>query len=376
LQIITKEIGGKIMKLNNFVKFPLVLGIVGAICAGALGVVYEITNPIIQAAINAKANAAIMELVPEMEKAEDLTKTVDSALLSKYKVSSVKEVYVAGEKHSYAYQVAGSGRNGDIVMMVILSAKEDKILKLKVLSHSETTGYGDVLFAKDEFNEYFINLDFGDLTKGTDASAGASLSFGGALNGVDNVISFHKQAIKGEESDGINLSDSQRAKFNLADGQVMVDKTEDFKAKLKAASSENKYNSILEGLRLVNFIEIQDATGNVVNYAYVVDQEYSCELEHGSRGKQKYTIALMFDSNWENSKLLIIDSTDSMSSVGFDSLANNAWVNNFNGHTAAELSSMMVGAEIDKISGATFTSNTVIAHVTSIMSAHDRANSK
>jgi Na+-translocating ferredoxin:NAD+ oxidoreductase RnfG subunit len=317
-----------------------------------------------------------MELVPEMEKAEDLTKTVDPALLSKYKVSSVKEVYVAGEKHSYAYQVAGSGRNGDIVMMVILSAKEDKILKLKVLSHSETTGYGDVLFAKDEFNEYFINLDFGDLTKGTDASAGASLSFGGALNGVDNVISFHKQAIKGEESDGINLSDSQRAKFNLADGQVMVDKTEDFKAKLKAASSENKYNSILEGLRLVNFIEIQDATGNVVNYAYVVDQEYSCELEHGSRGKQKYTIALMFDANWENSKLLIIDSTDSMSSVGFDSLANNAWVNNFNGHTAAELSAMMVGAEIDKISGATFTSNTVIAHVTSIMSAHDRANSK
>lgn len=364
------------MKLNNFVKFPLVLGIVGAICAGALGVVYEITNPIIQAAINAKANAAIMELVPEMEKAEDLTKTVDPALLSKYKVSSVKEVYVAGEKHAYAYQVAGSGRNGDVVMMVILSAKEDKILRLKVLSHSETTGYGDVLFAKDEFNEYFINLDFGDLTKGTDASAGATLSFGGALNGVDNVISFHKQAIKGEESDGINLSDSQRAKFNLTEGQVMVDKTEDFKAKLKAASSENKYNSILEGLRLLNFIEIQDATGNVVNYAYVVDQEYSCELEHGSRGKQKYTIALMFDSNWENSKLLIIDSTDSMSSVGFDSLANNAWVNNFNGHTAVELSAMMSGAEIDKISGATFTSNTVIAHVTSIMSAHDRANSK
>jgi RnfABCDGE-type electron transport complex G subunit len=368
------------MKLNNFVKFPLVLGIVGSICAGALGVVYEITNPIIQERINLKANAAISELIPEMNPATDTTKDLsadlDAELRKKYKIASVKEVTVSGEVYAYAYQVAGSGRNGDIVMMVILSAKEDKILKLKVLSHSETTGYGDVLFAKDEFNEYFINLDFGDLTKGTDASAGASLSFGGALNGVDNVISFHKQAIKGEESDGINLSDSQRAKFNLADGQVMVDKTEDFKAKLKAASSENKYNSILEGLRLVNFIEIQDATGNVVNYAYVVDQEYSCELEHGSRGKQKYTIALMFDSNWENSKLLIIDSTDSMSSVGFDSLANNAWVNNFNGHTAAELSAMMSGAEIDKITGATFTSNTVIAHVTSIMSAHDRANSK
>ena len=45
------------MKLNKFVKFPLVLGIVGTICAGALGVVYEVTNPIIQDRINAEANA-------------------------------------------------------------------------------------------------------------------------------------------------------------------------------------------------------------------------------------------------------------------------------------------------------------------------------
>jgi len=368
------------MKISKFVKFPLVLGIVGTICAGALGVVYEVTNPIIQERINLQANAAISELIPEMNPATDTTKDLsadlDAELMKKYKIASVKEVTVSGEVYAYAYQVAGSGRNGDIVMMVIVSAKEEKILNLKVLSHSETTGYGDVLFAKDEFKSYFIGLEFSNLANGTDASAGATLSFGGVVGGVDGVISFHKQAIKGEVSDGINLSDSQRAKFELAEGQVMVDKTEDFKAKLKAASSENKYNSILEGLRLLNFIEIQDASGQVINYAYVVDQEYSCELEHGSRGKQKYTIALMFDANWANSKLLVIDSTDSMSSVGFDSLANNAWIKEFNGHTAAELSTMMSNAEIDKISGATFTSNTVIAHVTSIMSAHDRANSK
>ena len=82
------------MKLNNFVKFPLVLGIVGAICAGALGVVYEITNPIIQAAINAKANAAIMELVPEMDSANDLTDTFEDSVKEDLKVSSVKEVMI------------------------------------------------------------------------------------------------------------------------------------------------------------------------------------------------------------------------------------------------------------------------------------------
>ena len=30
--------------MNNFVKFPLVLGIVGIICTGALSLVYELTD--------------------------------------------------------------------------------------------------------------------------------------------------------------------------------------------------------------------------------------------------------------------------------------------------------------------------------------------
>ena len=30
--------------MNNFVKFPLVLGIVGLICTGALTIVYEVTK--------------------------------------------------------------------------------------------------------------------------------------------------------------------------------------------------------------------------------------------------------------------------------------------------------------------------------------------
>ena len=42
--------------MNKFVKFPLVLGIVGVICTGALSLVYEVTNPIIQDRINQKAN--------------------------------------------------------------------------------------------------------------------------------------------------------------------------------------------------------------------------------------------------------------------------------------------------------------------------------
>ena len=78
------------MKLNKFVKFPLVLGIVGTICAGALGVVYEITNPIIQDRVNKEANAAIMELLPDMTSADDLTKDFDAELLKEYKISSVK----------------------------------------------------------------------------------------------------------------------------------------------------------------------------------------------------------------------------------------------------------------------------------------------
>ena len=45
--------------MNKMIKFPLILALTGTICATALGVVYQVANPIIEERVNAAANAAI-----------------------------------------------------------------------------------------------------------------------------------------------------------------------------------------------------------------------------------------------------------------------------------------------------------------------------
>lgn len=361
------------MKLNNFVKFPLVLGIVGAICAGALGVVYEITNPIIQAAINAKANAAIMELVPEMDSANDLTDTFEDSVKEDLKVSSVKEVIVDDETYAYAYQVAGAGRNGDIVITIIISAKEEKILKLKVLSQSETADYWNKLVSSNTLAG-FENLAFSDIGNVADLKVGATVSLGGVVDGVQKAIKFHKENILGEESTGIELTDTEITKLGLSDGQTLVDASETFETALKASTSESKYQSTLDNMGYIQFIDIKDASDAVVGHIYVVEAVYNCEVADHQRADQKFKFAYMFDNNWENGKIVVLSSSDSMADMPNPqpALGNNDFMNQFNGLSMNELSELISGT-VDGISGATFTTTAVKTNIKAVVNAHTRA---
>lgn len=360
------------MKINKFVKFPLVLGIVGSICAGALGVVFEITNPIIQDRINQEANAAILELIPEMESATDLTEDYEKEILDEAKVSSVKEVYVGGEVYAYAYQVAGAGRNGDIVLTLILDAKEERVLKLKVLSQSETGDYWNKIETSNALAG-FENLAFADLGTISDLKIGATVSLNGVVDGVQNAIDFHKEQILGIESTGIELTDTEISKLGLADGQVLEDASETFKATLKANTSESRYESTLENMAFVQFLNIKDAAGNVAGYIYLTEEVYNCEVDHGQRADQIFKFAYMFDANWANSKIVVLATTDSMGSMDHPqpSLDVNEWMNNFNGLTMAELTAL-IGGDLDGIAGASFTTAAVKTNIKAVCNAHGR----
>ena len=201
------------MKLNKFVKFPLVLGIVGTICAGALGVVYEITNPIIQDRVNKEANAAIMELLPDMTSADDLTKDFDAELLKEYKISSVKEVFKNSDSYAYAYQATGKGYAGDMNFLIILSSQEQTILGFKVISHNETNSgsYGGPLLNSPDFATQFVGISFDDVASKVDFVAGstAGITLNGIKGAVNEVIEFHKFQVMGEEDTGIELSNAE-----------------------------------------------------------------------------------------------------------------------------------------------------------------------
>lgn len=366
--------------MNKFVKFPLVLGIVGVICTGALSLVYEIANPIIQDRINQEANAAILELIPDMDSANDLTDKYEDKI-KKYKVSSVKEVIKDNDTYAYAYQVSSVGKNPGIEMMVILDADEQKVLKVKVISQSETGEYWDKVVSNNIVAS-FEGLGFDELTSVTDAKIGATLSVNGIAAGIENAISFQRYEILGEVNDGIDLSGTERKKLGLPEGYTMTDKTEEFKATLKSKVSNTIYDEIinvevkddLEYARILQYIEIKDSTGAISGNAYIVEGQYNCEVDHGQRAWQKHKLVLMFDKDGKNTKLVVVKSTDSLGAIEKESLYDMTWVSeSFNGKSMDELSEIFENNGLDKVSGATFTTNSVIVNIAYVVDAHNRA---
>jgi len=366
--------------MNKFVKFPLVLGIVGVICTGALSLVYEITNPIIQDRINQEANAAILELIPDMDSANDLTDKYEDKVKNKYKVSSVKEVIKDNDTYAYAYQVSSVGKNPGIEMMVILDADEQKVLKVKVISQDETGEYWDKVVSNNVVAS-FEGLGFDELTSVTDAKIGATLSVNGIAAGIENAISFQRYEILGEVDDGINLSGTERKKLGLPEGYTMTDKTEEFKKTLKNKVSNNVYNDIInvtakpdvEYVKILNYIDITNGSGVVEKHAYVVEGNYNCEVEDG-RAWQSHKFVLLFEADGTNTKVVIVKTTDSLAADGKDSLDSMSWVSeSFDGKSMTELYEILGNDEVDKISGSTFTTNSMIVNVAFVVDAHNRA---
>lgn len=369
------------MKLNKFVKFPLVLGIVGTICAGALGVVYEITNPVIQYNNNKEAFEKLQSIVPDMTGAESIVESLDSDKLSDASITNVYEVSVGGKVDSYAYQASGTGYGGAMNFIVVLDADENKIVGFKVVSHNETNSgsYGGPLLNDPAFAEQFTGLSYDELNTSVDFTAGstAKITLNGIISAVNTVIDFHRYEILGEVNDGIKLNGGERTLLGLPEGQILVDKTEEFKELLG-----NKVDDAVKELGLLNYVDITDATGAVVGHGYIVEQSYSCELEHGARGTKTYKMAYLFDQNWENSRLVVVASDDTLGDStmledkykDYTTIIDHPWlVEKFNGLKMADLVASYNPDEVDKIHGATFTSNTIKNHISAIVFWHDRA---
>ena len=366
--------------MNKFIKFPLVLGIVGVICAGSLSVVYEITKEKIAYNKNKEAFDLLGGIITNMSGVEEVKDDFNAKKVEKAGIKNIYEVESNRKVSAYGYLAEVNGYNPGINFLLVLSASENTILGFEVVSHSETNSgtYGGPLLNSPEFAAQFTNISFDDVATEVDFVAGstAKTTLAAVKTGVDNVISFHKQEIFGEVDDGINLTSTERKMLELPEGHIMTDKSEDFKTALKAKTSENKYKDILENLGLLNFVEITDASGTTKGHAYVVEGKYNCEVEHGNRAWQTYKLVFMFDENAANTKLVIVNSKDSLGAIQVDSISkpNHSWVvENFNGKTVAEINAALSNSEVDYIVGATFTSKAVRDNVSAILDAHSRA---
>ena len=364
--------------MNKFIKFPLVLAIVGVICAGSLSVVYEITKEKIAYNKNKEAFDLLGGIVTDMNGVEEVLGDYDAAKAAKAGIKNMYEVTNNSGVAAYGYLAEVNGYNPGINFLLVLSATENKILGFDVVSHSETNSgtYGGPLLNSPEFSAQFTNISFDDVGSKVDFVAGstAKVTLSAVKSGVDNVIAFHKVEVNGEVDDGINLTATERKMLELAEGYVMEDKSQDFKDSLKANTSENKYKDILNNLGLLNFVEIKNANGEVKGHAYVVEGKYNCEVEHGNRAWQTYKFVFMFDENGANTKLVIVNSADSLGAIGQPSIGDQEWITeNFHGFTVNEIKEALNNGDVDYIHGATFTSKAIRVHVSTVVDAHSRA---
>ena len=253
--------------MNNFIKFPLVLGIVGLICTGALTVVYEITKEKIIYNQNAEAINLLSDIITDIKNAEPVVSKYDA---TKVKNAGIKNIYEVSDSNgvtAYGYLAEANGYKPGINYLLVLDSEEEIIRGFSVVSHSETNSgtYGGPLLDSPDFAAQFTNLAFDDLSSGVDFVAGstAKITINAVKNGVDKIISFHKEAFFGEAGSSIDLTTDELNKLDLPEGYVLEDKTEDFKTQLKANVSANKYEKTMESLGLINFIEFKDANGVV-----------------------------------------------------------------------------------------------------------------
>jgi Na+-translocating ferredoxin:NAD+ oxidoreductase RnfG subunit len=376
--------------MNKFVKFPLVLGIVGIICTGALSVVYEVTKDKIAYNKNKVAIDLMSGIVEDISNAEPVLEKYDVAKAESVGVKNMYEVSNSQGVCAYGYLAEVTGYNPGINFLLVLDDTEPIIVGFSVVSHQETNSgsYGGPLLNSPDFASQFTGIGFDEVGSKVDYVAGstAKVTMGAVKAGVDNVISFHKQAVLGETDDGINLTSTERQMLGLAEGSVMTDKTEEFKTTLKGKVSANVYKNIMEQevvekkeyTKIWNYIEIADAKGTVKGHAYVVQGNYNCEVEHGKKSWQEHKFVFMFDENGANVNVVVVNSTDSLGATTMDSKAIENWLDaNYNGKTVTQINDILSGeGGIDFIHGATFTSTYLRNHIGHVINAHTRAYGK
>jgi len=174
--------------MKNLIKPIIVLTVIAFVCTLSLAAVNSVTKDIIAKSAAEKAAVTMQELIPDEQGFEKVE--VDEELLKAYNVSGVS---AASSGAGYIVEVASSGYGGEISMMIAFSPKGE-VMGVKVLSHEETNGIGTRVVESEEFLSAFVgkNAAQGD---GIDAVAGASVSSGAVVNGVNSACNLFAKAI-------------------------------------------------------------------------------------------------------------------------------------------------------------------------------------
>ena len=114
----------------------IVLVAICLVVAASLALINEITAPIIEAAQNAAANEALLDVLPDGKNFEEMT------LSDKYPPVITKGYKADG---GYVFQVTVAGKNAGLVIMIGING-DGKVVGTKVIADQETDSYDSNVF--------------------------------------------------------------------------------------------------------------------------------------------------------------------------------------------------------------------------------------
>ena len=159
---------------KDFITPAVALTLVCLVMSAALAFGNSITKPVIEQAAAERAQSARLEIIPEADGFEPLE--LDSL------PRSVTEVYAATNNAGYIFMVTTPGYGGEIKLICGVDPN-GRIIRSKVLSHTETQGLGTIVFDRSaEYEGLDKNLE------GINAIAGSTITSSAYKSGIEDAL--------------------------------------------------------------------------------------------------------------------------------------------------------------------------------------------
>ena len=173
--------------VKKYFLMPIItLSIICFVVSGSLAFVNTLTQPVIQHAAEQRAEAAMREIIKEadhfieIKDIEDLPRTITAVFSAENN---------ANELLGHIFMISAPGYGGNINMLCGVDNK-GRIIRIVVLSHTETKGMTDAVFAEAHQSQY----------NGKDKNlnsiipvTGATVSSNAIKNGVQDALTVYQR---------------------------------------------------------------------------------------------------------------------------------------------------------------------------------------
>lgn len=175
------------MEKNSNLNLILTLTTIGIVSALLLTFVFQWTSPYIAANDEEKRRDAINEVLPGLEKVEEVEKDGETFY----------EAYDdEGKQIGVATQHSGAGYNGIIDVMVGVDLDSSEVINISIVAHEETPGLG-ARITEEEYRSNYQDKPFGDYksvstepsdSKEVQTIAGATISSEAVIDIVEDAV--------------------------------------------------------------------------------------------------------------------------------------------------------------------------------------------